>query len=231
MNRVKLALITIFLIALSMPAGVAQAAGTTIEVNNGTPITLNVAGSINATASNGIPVTVKGLPNLGAPNNGLAGFRFDFTWDKNVITLGTPRAAAAAGWDTILPGTPNNTAGTLTSTGFTTTYATDNVTLLYLGVTAVGAGGSSTSINVTITSLGDKDGVNIPATSVNATVQISLGTLQSIAVTPANPSIVRGQTKQFTATGNYSSGVTQNITGTATWTSSNTGVATVNSAG
>ena len=45
-------------------------------------------------------------------------------------------------------------------------------------------------------------------------------TLSSIAVTPANPSIGTGTTQQFTATGTYSDGSTQNITSQATWTSS-----------
>ncbi len=56
-------------------------------------------------------------------------------------------------------------------------------------------------------------------------------TLQSIAVTPANPTILAGGTQQFTATGTYSDGSTQNLTTQATWTSSNTAVATVNAAG
>ena len=57
-------------------------------------------------------------------------------------------------------------------------------------------------------------------------------TLQSIAVTPANPTISVGSSPlQMTATGTYSDSSTQNITGSCTWTSSATGVATVNSSG
>ena len=56
-------------------------------------------------------------------------------------------------------------------------------------------------------------------------------TLMSIAVMPANPSIIPGVSQQFTATGTYSDGSTQNLTGQATWTSSNTGVATINAGG
>ena len=48
---------------------------------------------------------------------------------------------------------------------------------------------------------------------------------------PANSNIVIGATQQFTATGTYSDGSTQNITSQAAWTSSNTGVATINAAG
>ena len=56
-------------------------------------------------------------------------------------------------------------------------------------------------------------------------------TLTSIAVTPANPSIAKGKTEQYAATGTYSDGSTQNLTSQATWTSSNPSIATVSTAG
>ena len=59
----------------------------------------------------------------------------------------------------------------------------------------------------------------------------SLPTLTSIAVTPANPSITAGGQQQFTATGTYSDGSHQDLTDSATWTSSSTTVATINSTG
>jgi hypothetical protein len=52
----------------------------------------------------------------------------------------------------------------------------------------------------------------------------------SIAITPANPSIVDGTTRQFTATGTYSDGTTQNLTTSVTWNSLTAGVATISNA-
>ena len=52
-------------------------------------------------------------------------------------------------------------------------------------------------------------------------------TLVSIAVTPKNPSVALGTMQQFTATGTYSDGSTQNLTTTATWASSNPAVASI----
>ena len=52
-------------------------------------------------------------------------------------------------------------------------------------------------------------------------------TLESITLTPSSASISAGGTQAFTATGNYSDLTTQNLTGSATWASSNTGVATM----
>ncbi len=55
--------------------------------------------------------------------------------------------------------------------------------------------------------------------------------LVSIAVTPANQNITLGKTQQFSATGTYSDSSTKDLTPSATWGSSNTAIATINSAG
>ncbi|HTG00071.1 MAG TPA: Ig-like domain-containing protein, partial [Nitrospirota bacterium] len=51
--------------------------------------------------------------------------------------------------------------------------------------------------------------------------------LESIAIQPADPSVAVNINKQFTATGSYSDASTQNLTAMVTWSSSNTGVATI----
>ena len=65
---------------------------------------------------------------------------------------------------------------------------------------------------------------------VNASTGLILNKnpLVSIVVTPVNPSISVGQTQQFTATGTYSDASTQDLTKTAHWSSSSSGVATIN---
>jgi sugar lactone lactonase YvrE len=55
--------------------------------------------------------------------------------------------------------------------------------------------------------------------------------LQSIAVTPTNPSLAKGATLQFIATGTYTDASTRNITNSVTWTSSRTSVATIAATG
>ena len=66
--------------------------------------------------------------------------------------------------------------------------------------------------------------------SANFNMTVSSATATSVTVTPANPSIALGLTQQFTATGAFSDGTTQDLTFDATWTSSNTTVATVSNA-
>ena len=54
--------------------------------------------------------------------------------------------------------------------------------------------------------------------------------LTAITVTPANTKIFVGATQQFTATGSYSDGTTQNLTMTVTWGTSNGSVASISNA-
>ena len=63
---------------------------------------------------------------------------------------------------------------------------------------------------------------------VNVTV---VGPLTQIGVTPANATVAPGGKQQFTATGIYSDGTAQNLTSQATWASSRTAVAMINSSG
>jgi|HubBroStandDraft_6_1064221.scaffolds.fasta_scaffold00076_4 phospholipase C len=67
--------------------------------------------------------------------------------------------------------------------------------------------------------------------STTLTVAVSSPVLQSISVTPANPSVAIGQNQQFVATGQYSDGSTQNLTGSVNWSSSQPAIAGISSTG
>jgi hypothetical protein len=85
--------------------------------------------------------------------------------------------------------------------------------------------------------------VPVPAGAVTGNVVVTVGgvasnavsfsvvSLTSLSITPQNPTIQAGNTQQFIVTGTYSDNSTQNLTATATWTSSATGIATINNAG
>jgi trimeric autotransporter adhesin len=79
----------------------------------------------------------------------------------------------------------------------------------------------------TVTITGTVNG-HAPAT---ATLTVSNATIQSIIVTPANPTIALGSSQQFAASGSFSDGSTQDITSVVTWTSSTPTVAVVNQKG
>ena len=63
--------------------------------------------------------------------------------------------------------------------------------------------------------------------TVTAAVVVSIAVTAPTNPTPTNPSIPKGTTQQFVATGTYSDTTVQTITTTAIWSSSNTAYATV----
>ena len=64
-----------------------------------------------------------------------------------------------------------------------------------------------------------------------APLTVTNATLDSITIAPATPDIALGESQQFTATGNFSDGTTENLTAQVKWTSSNVSVATINADG
>jgi phage tail sheath protein FI len=65
----------------------------------------------------------------------------------------------------------------------------------------------------------------------SATLAVTAAVLESLAVTPATAAIPSAGTQQFTATGTFSDGSTQNLTGSAMWVASAPTIAGVNSTG
>ena len=93
-------------------------------------------------------------------------------------------------------------------------------------VATVGATGLASALSAGTTTIKATSGT----ISGSATLAVT-PVLQTITVTPSAPSIAKGQTQPFTATGTYSDRSTQNLTSTVTWSSSSPGVATISSGG
>ena len=64
-------------------------------------------------------------------------------------------------------------------------------------------------------------------TSTDDTLTVTPAALTSIALTPPNPSIAKGLTQQFIATGTYTDGTTADLSTQVTWASATTSVATI----
>lgn len=86
---------------------------------------------------------------------------------------------------------------------------------------------------------GNATGVAVGTTSVTAasgsisgatTLTVTPTPLVSIAITPAIPSISLGTTEQFTATGTFGDGSTQDVTQSVQWSSDTSSVATISNA-
>jgi hypothetical protein len=105
-------------------------------------------------------------------------------------------------------------------------WSSDNTSVLKFlsGSTASGVAPGSANITATLSSASGNVTGTIP-------FQVSNASIQSIAITPANPSVDIGGHVSFAATGSFSDGSTQDITISSSWTSTNTNVATVGSSG
>jgi trimeric autotransporter adhesin len=90
-----------------------------------------------------------------------------------------------------------------------------------------GSNGLATAVAVGTTSITAASGT---ITSPAVTLTVTPATLVSIAVTPANPSIIKGSSQQFVATGTYTDGTTQILTSSVTWMSSATATAAISNA-
>jgi hypothetical protein len=136
------------------------------------------------------------------------------------IAPGTTQPFRAVG--TYDDNSTNDITGSVTWTSGTTTVATiSNGTSTQGLATAVAHGAS------TITA-------KLGSISNTATLNVTNGVLQSIAVTPANATLTLGSVRQYTATGTFldgSNSSTQDITNVATWNSSTVSIATVTISG
>ena len=165
---------------------------TTVEINSGDVIILGVDEVVPieytcitlpyppydeiCLVTGGIPIDVKDIV-VSENATGLAAFDFTLNWDASVIQVDDLLGSAASGgqeWGFTI-GDIDNVAGTVSFVGTTTKepYSAADLTLAYLGITAVGNAEDSTSINVTITNLTDNKFTEIsPRTPVNAPVMI-----------------------------------------------------------
>jgi trimeric autotransporter adhesin len=66
--------------------------------------------------------------------------------------------------------------------------------------------------------------------SLSGSTTLTVAALDSIVVTPANPTIAKGEKEAFVATGTYVDKTTQDLTTSVTWSSSSTTAATVSNA-
>jgi Domain of unknown function (DUF4082)/Bacterial Ig-like domain (group 2) len=161
----------------------------------------------------------------------------NLTWNAAnywVDVVFNPAAVATLSSIAVTPASSTNLVGATQQFTATGTYSDGSKQNL----TSQAAWTSSNTAVATINASGLATAVSAGSTTISAalagvtnsaTLTVTAPpTLTSIAVTPANPTILVGASQPFTATGTYSDSSTKNITSQATWTSSSTGVATIN---
>jgi len=103
-----------------------------------------------------------------------------------------------------------NSDGTITDVSGTASWASSNN-----AVAKFTAGNTLSALAVGSATITATSG----AFSASTTVTVTAANLKSVAVTPAAPSIAKGQMLQLTATGVYDDGTTADLTGCADWAS------------
>jgi hypothetical protein len=189
---------------------------------------IGVATVSNTAGSEGLVTgTGAGTSTITATANGVSG--------TTVVTVIGPALVSI----TITPAAPTVAKGIVvpfTATGQYADNSTQNLTTL---VTWTSSDTTRAVISNTPGSQGIASTVNSGTTTITASygtvtantlLTISPATLVSVAVSPPNPSIAKGTTQQFTATGTYTDNSTQDITSAVTWASTATGVGAISNA-
>ncbi len=136
----------------------------------------------------------------------------------NSATVSGGGAASATATDSTIISSPVSVPNVVGQTQAAATVAIQNAGLVVGNVTTMS---SNSAPSGNVISESPVAGTMVSAGStVSLVVSSGAPTLQSIAVTPANPSIAKGLTQQFIATGTYEAdNSTQNLTSQVTWSS------------
>jgi Bacterial Ig-like domain (group 2) len=144
----------------------------------------------------------------------------------NAIALTPPTPAVPAGGATQLSATGNYSSGPPQSLTGTVTWSSSAPNVATVSSTGLVTCNPNATVGGSTTIMA-MSGSTIGTTVVNCQAPV----LNSITVTPAGATIAAGSSLQFTATGTYSSGPTQNLTGTTTWSVSPSSVASISASG
>ena len=183
--------------------------------------------SVAIIASGGLATGAgQGTSNITAGQNGV-------TSPADVLTVTAPALVSIA----VTPASPSIAKGLtqqFTATGTYTDSSTQNLTTSVTWnsatptVAIIASGGLATGVGRGTSQItASQNGVTSPVDVLTVTAP----TLQSIAVTPSNPSVIVGTAQQFVATGIYTDGTMQNLAGSVSWSSAATAVATITAAG
>ena len=201
---------------------------TWISSNSGVATISNAAGSNGLATSSASGST--GSTTIAAALGGVSGQTLLTVTNAALVSLDVEPAA---------PTLPTGAAQQFTATGLFNDGTTQDLTTTVTwssdtpAVATISNSPGSKGLALTIT----PGAANITASFVTSggtvtvstpvTVTAIADTLQSIQVTPINPSIPLGLTKQFIATGIYLNSPPVDLTAVATWSSSDNGVAIV----
>jgi hypothetical protein len=205
-------------------------------------IAANISNKCGSTLGAGLScfIGVTFTPTVAGTRNGILTINYGgFGSPAAILLTGTGNAAGLVSI-AVTPTNPSMALGLtqqFTATGtFTGPARTANLTA---SVTWASALAAVATISNTVGRQGIATTVGQGSTGVTATLgtvsgstnfTVTAPTLSSLSITSVIPSIPLAKTQQFTATGTYTNGSTQNLTNTVTWSTTVLGVATVSNA-
>jgi len=183
------------------------------------------------------------ISNAGGDTNGLAistavGSTTVHATAGSIVSNSATLTVTSATLQSIVVTPSNATIGRKFSQQFTATgiFSDTSVQVLTKQVTWSSSNTAVVVISNASNSSGLATGVSLGSSTITArfgaitgstTLTVINATLQAIVVTPVNPSISVNSKQQFTATGSFTGGITQDFTKLVKWTSSNKNIAFV----
>jgi hypothetical protein len=215
----------------SIPLGATQQFSATGTYSDGTTKDLSSTAAWTSSIATVAPISSTGLASSAALGTTTITATSGSVNGSTALTVIAPVLSSIA----VTPANPFLPLGLsvqLSATGTFSDGSTQDLTNSGLWASSTAAGSTSSSVLATATALGQ---TTITATSGSVsgstTLTVTPPVLVAILLTPASTSIPLGTARQFTATGSYTDGSQQNLTGSVVWSSGNTGVATINPAG
>ncbi len=187
----------------------------TWSVGSSSIATIKASGLLTAVASGSTSVTASLSGMTGSASLDVETVTVTKTLQSISVTPATASVNIGASQQFTATGTySDGSTGTVAVTWSTSSASTATITASGLA-TGVIAG----SVTVTATS---------GSVSGTAKLTVNAEVVTAIAVTPASVALTVGGAEQFTATATYQNGTSGNVTSSATWTSTNSSVVTVN---
>jgi uncharacterized protein YjdB len=231
---------SIFISAAANPIGINQTTQFTAIGTFDDATTQNITSIVNWTSSSTIRVTIAGsglAKGVGLGTSNITAKVGTITSNPITLTVNANNVVA-------LTVTPNTAANAQiaqdTNRQFTATATLDdNSTLNVSSTTGIAWSSDNTAVATIAPGNGLALGVSPGSANITAsfggktdtsTLTVTNATIVSIAISPANPTLGPGSNQALTATGTFSDGSTQTISGApkTTWSSDNIAVAQVN---
>ena len=219
----------------SVPAGLTQQFVATGVYNNNT--TADLTQTVTWTSSNGGIASVSSTAGSRGPATAIAAGTTTITATAGSVSGNATFTVAPAALTAIevTPASASIALGTTRQFTATGTYTNGSTANLTTSVTW-----SSSSAAATVNASGTAAGVQVGNATISAssgsitgsaTLTVTAAELVSVAVTPLNPTLAKGLTQSFTATGTFTDGSAQNLTATASWSTSSPTVASISASG